>query len=87
MNEQLALVPEYFAAHPWEAAWFVGWGDYFESAGSVQAVLGALLKAVPNIVNTIGGTGMAVGAFFALVLDNTIPGTDEERGVHAWMHA
>jgi hypothetical protein len=27
---------------------------------------------------------MAIGALAALVLDNTIPGTDEERGLVAW---
>jgi len=37
-----------------------------------------------NIINTLGGTGMAIGALFALVLDNTIPGTAEERGLVAW---
>jgi len=37
-----------------------------------------------DIVNTLGSTGMAVGAFLALVLDNTIPGTREERGLNAW---
>ena len=37
-----------------------------------------------GIVNTLGQTGMAVGAGTALVLDNTIPGTDEERGLLAW---
>ena len=37
-----------------------------------------------NILNTLGSTGMAVGAFVALVLDNTIPGSDEERGLKAW---
>ena len=37
-----------------------------------------------NIFNTLGSTGMAVGAFSALILDNTIPGTDEERGLKAW---
>jgi nucleobase transporter 1/2 len=37
-----------------------------------------------NIINTLGQTGMAVGAFIALILDNTIPGTDEERGLNAW---
>jgi xanthine/uracil permease len=37
-----------------------------------------------NIVNTLGRTSMAVGAGIALVLDNTIPGTDEERGLTAW---
>lgn len=39
-----------------------------------------------NIVKTLGGTGMAVGAFCALVLDNIIPGTDEERGLTAFAH-
>jgi nucleobase transporter 1/2 len=37
-----------------------------------------------NIINTLGSTGMAVGAFIALVLDNTIPGTDDERGLMVW---
>ena len=35
-------------------------------------------------LNTLGKTGMAVGAFTALIFDNTIPGTDEERGLVAW---
>jgi len=37
-----------------------------------------------DLVNTLGQTGMAVGAICAIVLDNTIPGTDEERGLTAW---
>jgi nucleobase transporter 1/2 len=37
-----------------------------------------------NILNTLGKTGMAVGAFVALLLDNTIPGSPEERGLTAW---
>ncbi len=37
-----------------------------------------------DVANTIGSTGMAVGALFATILDNTIPGTDEERGLTAW---
>jgi nucleobase transporter 1/2 len=41
-------------------------------------------EALNNVVNTLGKTGMAVGAFVALFLDNTIPGTDEERGLVAW---
>jgi len=36
------------------------------------------------VINTLGSTGMAVGAICALVLDNTIPGTREERGLTAW---
>lgn len=35
---------------------------------------------VQDLVNTLGKTGMAVGAFLALFLDNTIPGTRAERG-------
>ena len=38
-----------------------------------------------DIINTLGSTGMAVGAIIAIVLDNTIPGTDEERGLTAWL--
>ena len=38
-----------------------------------------------DILNTLGKTGMAVGAFLALALDNTIPGTPEERGLVAMM--
>ncbi len=41
-------------------------------------------QLIADVVNTLGRTGMAVGAVFALVLDNTIPGTDEERGLTAW---
>ncbi|WP_267639359.1 uracil-xanthine permease family protein [Haloarchaeobius amylolyticus] len=50
------------------------------------AVLGPVLGTDPvaNTLFVIGGTGMAVGGLVALLLDNTIPGTDEERGVAAW---
>ncbi len=34
-----------------------------------------------NIINIVGSTGMAVAAIFGLILDNVIPGTDEERGL------
>ena len=34
-------------------------------------------KWLADVVNTLGSTGMAVGAFIAVVLDNIIPGTDE----------
>ncbi len=42
------------------------------------------LKWLADIINTLGSTGMAVGAIIALFLDNTVPGTDEERGLSAW---
>jgi len=34
-----------------------------------------------NIINIVGSSGMAVAAIFGLILDNVIPGTDEERGL------
>ncbi len=40
-----------------------------------------------NMINTLGTTGMAVGAFIAAFLDNTIPGSAEERGLTAWQGA
>lgn len=46
--------------------------------------LGETLAWLSDIFNTLGKTGMAVGAFLALLLDNTIPGTDEERGLIAF---
>jgi nucleobase transporter 1/2 len=39
---------------------------------------------IADVINTLGKTGMAVGALISLVLDNTIPGSDEERGLTAW---
>jgi nucleobase transporter 1/2 len=48
---------------------------------------GSGLTLLAEIANTLGRTGMAVGAFIALVLDNSIPGTAEERGLTAWSAA
>ena len=45
-------------------------GFYKETVGTIDAML-----------VTLGSTGMAVGAFIALLLDSTIPGTPEERGM------
>lgn len=36
---------------------------------------------IADVINSIGGTGMAVAAIFGLILDNVIPGTDNERGL------
>ncbi|MFC1849538.1 hypothetical protein ACFL27_04940 [candidate division CSSED10-310 bacterium] len=38
-----------------------------------------------DIIKTIGTNGMATGGLLAFILDNTVPGTDEERGLVAWM--
>ncbi len=69
-------VPEYFAQHmlAFDPVWLAGQGSF----------VGSLLGNLANILNTLGSTGMAVGAAIALILDNTIPGTREERGLVAW---
>ncbi len=46
--------------------------------------LEAAAIAVADTIYIIGSTGMAVGGLAALFLDNTIPGTREERGLAEW---
>ncbi|ADB59901.1 Xanthine/uracil/vitamin C permease [Haloterrigena turkmenica DSM 5511] len=46
--------------------------------------LEAAAQAVVDTIFIIGSTGMAVGGLAALVLDNTIPGSREERGLAHW---
>ncbi|MEE2887147.1 MAG: solute carrier family 23 protein [Planctomycetota bacterium] len=46
--------------------------------------LDILLGLCLDTLKTLGQTGMAVGALTAFVLDNLVPGTDEERGLLAW---
>ncbi len=41
------------------------------------------LKWLSDIINTLGKTGMAIAALLALILDNVVPGTAEERGLLA----
>ncbi|WP_135819695.1 uracil-xanthine permease family protein [Halostella litorea] len=53
-----------------------------ETVAVVGPVLGSRLVA--DTVYVIGSTGMAVGGIVALVLDNTIPGSREERGLVTW---
>ncbi len=64
---------------------------YFFGMSAPVPFPGSPLKFDPQwaagIIQTIGTTGMAVGALIACVLDNIIPGTDEERGLTAWMGA
>ncbi|WP_435318195.1 uracil-xanthine permease family protein [Haloarchaeobius sp. TZWSO28] len=64
----------------------VGGVEAFKEGLAGIAVVGPYLGTEPvaNTLFVIGGTGMAVGGLIALVLDNTIPGTAEERGVEAW---
>ena len=52
---------------------------YFQTAGVSFEPLW-----LSNIVVSIGSTGMAVAAILGLILDNIIPGTKEERGLHLY---
>jgi len=67
-------VPEYFNVYP------LTWGSTAADAGFLDRTVAAFA----SVLDTIGKTGMAVGAVSALILDNTIPGTREERGLVAW---
>ena len=82
-------IPEYFANNEFTFEYGVGWGTYWAaSEDALTHGLGVLMtegsKTFASIINTLGKTGMAVGAFFAMVFDNTIPGTRQERGLDAW---
>ncbi|MFC6717074.1 uracil-xanthine permease family protein [Natrialbaceae archaeon GCM10025810] len=71
-------VPQYMAN--------VGDVAAFRSAMEGVAVVGPVLgsRLVADTVYVVGSTGMAVGGLSALVLDNTIPGSREERGLAEW---
>ncbi|WP_246999897.1 uracil-xanthine permease family protein [Halosolutus gelatinilyticus] len=63
----------------------------FRDAVGLEAALSTLpvwLEAAARVavdtVYIVGSTGMAVGGLAAVVLDNTIPGTREERGLAEW---
>ncbi len=58
----------------------------FQQGMENVAVLGPVLGSdlVSNTLYVILGTGMAVGGIVAFVLDNTVEGTREERGLEAW---
>lgn len=59
--------------------------EYFNAHPIAYGGDSHFLKGLVDVVNTIGTTGMAVGGFLAFVLDNTVPGTPEERGLTAWI--
>lgn len=70
-------------------AFFMGLSlpEYFNTTYPNTAMLaesGVFLKTVGSVITTIGKTGMAVAGILAGVLDNIIPGTDDERGLTAW---
>ena len=58
--------------------------EYFGALDG-QNILGTpSLKWLSDILSSLGMSGMSVGAICAILLDNTIPGTPEERGLTAW---
>lgn len=75
-------LPVYVAQNPVDFS-EVGWVLNYADAGAVKAALSSTMVALGGILDTLGKTGMAVGAVVALVLDNIVPGTDEERGLTA----
>jgi len=64
----------------------VGSAAAFRQGMQSVAVFGPVLgtQAVADTIYVIGSTGMAVGGLVAFVLDNTIEGTREERGLVEW---
>ncbi|XP_064455241.1 solute carrier family 23 member 2-like isoform X2 [Ornithodoros turicata] len=53
----------------------------------VQAHPGVIATGSPEldqVINVLLSTSMFVGGFVGIFLDNTIPGTAEERGIHRW---
>ncbi|MEM7583203.1 MAG: solute carrier family 23 protein, partial [Acidobacteriota bacterium] len=73
-------VPAYFAARGSVEGMQAGQtlALYTPTAEGLLASLGA---TAGGIVSAIGSTGMAVAAICGIVLDNLVPGTDEERGI------
>ncbi|KAM9814519.1 solute carrier family 23 member 1 isoform 2-T2 [Syngnathus typhle] len=45
------------------------------------------IKELDQIIVVLFTTHMFIGGFFGFILDNTIPGSAEERGLRKWQHA
>ncbi|MCU4925881.1 purine/pyrimidine permease [Halobacteria archaeon AArc-dxtr1] len=60
--------------------------DEFQAVAEGAAVIGPVLgeQIVSDTIFVIGSTTMAVGGIIAFVLDNTVRGTREERGLSQW---
>jgi nucleobase transporter 1/2 len=54
---------------------------YFSDFSTGKQDIAWLPESIRNMVLAIGKTGMAVAAILGLLLDNIIPGTQEERGL------
>ena len=64
----------------------VGSAEAFRQGMAGIALVGPVLgsRVVADTVYVIGSTGMAVGGLFAFVLDNTVEGSRDERGLNEW---
>lgn len=52
--------------------------------GTNSAVIKTTVTELDQIIVVLLSTNIAVGGIVALILDNIIPGTLEERGMHIW---
>ena len=79
-------VPEYFANVAAAAPEGVDGAAFLARGLADTPVVGGLLAtdAVATTVFVVGSTGISVGGIVAFALDNTIPGTDRERGLDDW---
>ncbi len=73
-------VPAYFSTVS-DAAAITGGQTMATYMPTAEPLLEKLPGEAAQIVVAIGSTGMAVAAIIGLLLDNLIPGTDEERGL------
>ena len=73
-------IPAYFSTVS-DAATITGGQTLATYTPTAEPLLEFLPKQLSDIVTAIGSTGMAVAAIIGLILDNLIPGTDEERGL------
>ena len=66
----------------------VGGAAEFQQIAEGAALIGPVLgiELISDTIFVIGSTTMAVGGLVAFVLDNTIRGTREERGLAQWEH-
>ncbi|WP_290813321.1 solute carrier family 23 protein [Halovivax sp.] len=60
--------------------------EEFQAVAEGAAVIGPVLgqQVVSDTIFVVGSTTMAVGGIIAFVLDNTVEGTREERGLTQW---
>lgn len=64
---------------------FASVGNRPVSSGK-ESPMDTFLGVLASLLNTIGANGMAIAALLALILDNVVPGTREERGLATPAH-